>query len=109
MRFFLVFGLAISILLLSGCDTYKMEDLYGTWKGEVWEMTVEEGDKCRMINNGHEYKDCTYNTIGNALEIASEGSVFLSNLTVKGIENDVLSLEFRTLGASNIRKLNRVK
>jgi len=100
----------------SSLSSYEKEDLHGHWKNDNWEMVFNEDGSMKLGKDGQFQKgDFKYRPFGNTLEITRNGKVFLSNLTVKGIEGDKLSLEFRDLigGASavmdDLQVLNRVK
>jgi hypothetical protein len=83
-------------LMAIACSSFEKEKLYGHWKNETWEMVFNEDGSCRIGKGGNFLKgELSYHSFGNALEIVNNGKVFLSNLTVKSIENDQLTLEFR--------------
>ena len=90
----------VTILLLFSCgaSTYEKNDLYGHWKAPTWEFIFNEDGSCKVGKAG-EFPEgkWTYRTFGNTLEISQNGKVFLSGLTIKGIQNDELTLEFRHL------------
>ena len=101
----------------SSMSTYEVKDLYGQWQGETWGFTFNEDGSCVILRGGQQWPgETTWRqvSIGNTLELIADGKVIMSNVTVKGIENDVLSLEMRPMiGAqtqtTEIHKLNRVK
>ncbi len=108
--------LSFSFLLLTACSsTYEKADLYGHWQNENWDFVFNEDGTCK-IGKQSQYQggQWTYRTFGNTLEIAKNGTVFLSGLTVKGIENDELTIEFRPIigqakNSQNLQVLKRVK
>ena len=104
----------LTLSLLASCSTYEKTDLYGHWKNGQWEFVFNEDGTCKIGQNGTFLGgENTYRTFGNTLEIVRNGKVYLSNLTVKGIENDKLSLEFRQAmgaeGMDNVQVLSRVE
>lgn len=107
----LLMGIMLLLTLtITACSTYELKDLYGEWKGEVWAFTFNEDMSCTLTKDGNTLSgSCTYRTVGNALEFVRDGAVFMSNVTVKGIEGDVLTIELRPGSETEIHKLNRVK
>lgn len=96
-----ILALALPLLFIISCSTFEKDQLYGHWKNETWEFTFRENGTCKLVNNGVvQGEQLKYSTFGNTLEISRSGKVILSNLTIKGIENDQLKLEFRNLVGS---------
>jgi len=102
MRTIATFLFAITLFITS-CDsfkTYEVENLYGKWKGDVWSFTFEEDGSCEVVKNGNKLQgETTWRavTMSNTLEFVANGKVFMANVTVKGIENDTLTLEMRPM------------
>lgn len=120
---FLVALFISSALLLASCGdsfkTYKVENLYGTWSGEAWGFTFNEDGSAEIIRRGQQMAgEITWRavSIGNTLEFVSDGKVIMSNLTIKGIEGNKLTIETRPLlggvrteMATEIHELTRVE
>lgn len=113
------FFLLLCALTLSACfeANYKIEELYGTWNSEELGFTFNEDGSCEVIIKGNKWPGETKFrpvSIGNTLEFTADGKVFLSNVTIKGLEGDVLQVEMRNMLGSNIQTsethtLHRVK
>lgn len=95
--FILITGIAF---FLGSCTTnYETKDLYGKWMGESMGLTLNEDGSCEIFMNGAkdsreiEWRDA----MGNTLEFTSNGKVILSNVTVKSVKDDVLTIEMRPL------------
>lgn len=95
--FILIAGVA---LFLASCTTnYETKDLYGKWMGESMGLTLNEDGSCEIFMNGAkdsrktEWRDA----MGNTLEFTSGGKVILSNVTVKSVTSDTLTIEMRPL------------
>ena len=92
----------LALTFILACSTYEKEQLYGHWKNDTWEMKFRADGTCSLGNNGvNQGEQLKYTTLGNTLEISKDGRVIISNLTVKGITEDELSLEFRNLVGSS--------
>ncbi len=112
----LLFG--ISFTSCDSMKTYDVNDLYGSWQGDVWAFTFNEDGSCMIANKGNALDgENTWRQVsmGNTLELVHNGKVFMANVTVKGIENDVLTLEMRPMIgggkselATEIHELKRV-
>ena len=94
--FIMIAGVA---LFLSSCMTnYELKDIYGKWMGEKIGFTFNEDGTCEIfMNGGKDPRQMEWNTVGNALEFVANGKVILSNVTVKGIKDDVLTIEMRPM------------
>lgn len=95
--FILIAGLA---LFLGSCTTnYEVTDLYGKWMGESMGLTLNEDRSCEMFINGvKDSREIQWrDAMGNTLEFTSNGKVILSNVTVKSVKNDTLTIEMRPL------------
>jgi len=95
--FILITGVA---LFLGSCTTnYEVKDLYGKWMGESMGFTFNEDGSCEIFMNGEKDPRETYwrDAMGNTLEFTSNGKVILSNVTVKSLKDDVLTIEMRPL------------
>jgi hypothetical protein len=95
--FILIAGVA---LFLGSCTTnYEVKDLHGKWMGESMGFTFNEDNSCEIFMSGAkdprkvEWRDA----MGNTLEFTSNGKVILSNVTVKSLKDDVLTIEMRPL------------
>lgn len=105
--------------LLSACfeANYKIEDLYGKWYSEALGFSFNEDGTCDVIIDGNKYPGKTEFravSIGNTLEFTKDGKVFLSNVTIKSLEGDVLEIEMRDMFStkilsSEIHQLKRVQ
>lgn len=110
------FFLFVGILFLSSCTTnYEIEELYGIWEGETMRLVLEESGKCELTINGNTFPGDTEwsAVIGNTLEFTANGKVFLSNVTIKSLKDNVLTLETRPIisksnQATEIHTLQRV-
>ena len=109
-------------LLFASCDSMKTNeatDLYGQWQGTPWSFTFNEDGSCVILNNGNLWPgETTWRAVsmGNALEFVADGKVIMANVTVKGLKDDVLTLETRPMIggakaelATQIHELTRVK
>jgi len=93
-----IFTVFLTLFLFSSCSTIDKSELYGHWQNDAWEFVFNEDGTCEIGMEGKKLPgDWHYNKMGNALEIVRNKRVFLSNLTIKGIEDDKLTLEFRNL------------
>lgn len=110
--------LLLTIFTLSSCGSnYKIEELYGKWQGDTWGFTFNEDSTCEILMNGEKWPGATMFrpvSIGNTLEFTADGKVILSNVTIKSLANDVLTIELRPMigGATEttqIHELKRVK
>lgn len=91
----------LTLVLFISCATFEKEQLYGHWKNDTWEFVFRENGTCMLGNSGvTQGEQLKYTTLGNTLEISKDGKVIIGNLTIKGIENDELTLEFRNLVGS---------
>ena len=79
-------------------------------------MTLNEDGTAIVTSNGNSFGDNVKwrDAIGNTLEFTSNGKVFLSNLTVKGVSGDTLTIEMRNMmgnreTATRIHQLIKVK
>ncbi|MEL6923194.1 MAG: hypothetical protein AAFO94_04030 [Bacteroidota bacterium] len=111
----LAFVLLLSSMMMA-CATYDKEALVGHWKNENWEMIFNEDGSMKMGKDGQYLEgEFGWRPFGNTLEITRNGKVFLSNLTVKSVENNELTLEFRNLVGNtgiqmeNLQVLKRVE
>lgn len=96
-----IIAVVLPVLFLISCSTYDKEQLYGHWKNDTWELVFRKDGTCMVGNRGvNQGEQLKYTTLGNTLEISKDGRVIISNLTIKGIENDQLKLEFRNLVGS---------
>jgi len=100
MRVVLVLMLAATCLV--GCfeANYKMEELYGKWEGESMGFVFNEDESCEVYIKGERYPgETSYSAVfgGNSLEFVADGKVFMSNVTIKSLENDVLTIEMRPM------------
>lgn len=87
-------------LLFASCTTnYETEELYGTWQGETLGMTLNEDGTAVLTSNGASFGDDIKwrDAIGNTLEFTSNGKVILSNVTVKSVSSDTLTIEMRPI------------
>lgn len=112
-----------TLLFVTSCGdsfkTYKVEDLYGNWRGEAWGFDFNKDGSAKIIRRGSEMSgEITWRavSIGNTLEFVQDGKVIMANMTIKGIENDTLTIETRPLLgsgkselATEIHKLARVE
>ncbi len=90
--------LILLVSILISCATFEKDYLYGHWKSTNWEFVFNEDGSCKVGKNGQfSAGDWSYHTFGNAIEIVRNGEVFLSNLTIKKLVPDTLTLEFRNL------------
>lgn len=91
--------LLLPVFLLTSCASFEKEALYGHWKNEQWEMIFNADGTCK-VGQGGQFLDgeWTYSTFGNTLELVRDGKVFLTNLTVKELTDQTLTLEFRDIG-----------
>ena len=97
----LIVGIFILGICLVGCSNFEKEQLHGHWKNDTWEFKFRPDNTCMMSNNKVvQGENLKYRTFGNTLEISRDGKVIISGLTIKGIENDQLTLEFRNLVGS---------
>ncbi len=106
-------------LLFTACfeANYKIEDLYGKWSSEALAFSFNEDGTCEVIIDGNKYPGATKFravSIGNTLEFTAGGKVFLSNVTIKSLEGDVLEVEMRDMFStkilsSEIHQLRRVQ
>lgn len=122
MKFLIALLFIFSIAFTSCGDafsSFESKDLYGQWQGDTWGFTFNEDGSCEVLKNGNLWPgETTWRkvAVGNTLEFVANGKVFLSNVTVKGIQNDTLSIEMRPMfrGAKAetttvVSKLVRVK
>ena len=94
----LLIGCGISIL---GCASFDKQDLYGHWKNDTWAFEFRDDGSCSVSYHGTSQGDqLKYTTLGNTLEISRDGHVIISNLTIKSLEQDRLTLQFRNLVGS---------
>lgn len=90
-----------SLVFILACATYDKEQLLGHWKSDTWELVFRADGTCKVGNRGVlQGEKLKYTTLGNTLEISKDGRVIISNLTIKGIKDDQLTLEFRNLVGS---------
>ena len=111
--------LTLVTFLFTGCfeANYKIEELYGKWHSEKLGFTFNEDGSCEVLMNGNKWPgETTFRavSIGNTLEFTAGGKVFLSNVTIKSIEGNVLTIEMRdmfspTQKTTNVHLLNRVE
>ena len=88
--------LFLLLLTLSACANYDKKELIGNWEGPHWKFNFQEDGLLDLSKDGNQLPGLVkYRTFGNALEITKDGTVFLSNLTIKSIKQDTLQLEFR--------------
>lgn len=120
---YLAILLCSAVLLFTSCGdsfkTYEVENLYGTWRGDDWGFTFNKDGSAEIIRRGQQMEgDITWRqvSIGNTLEFVADGKVIMSNLTIKGIEGDKLTIETRPLlggvraeMATEIHELTRVE
>lgn len=95
--FILIAGVA---LFLGSCTTnYEVEDLHGKWMGESMGFTFNEDSSCEIFMKGAKdpRKVEWRAAMGNTLEFTSNGKVILSNVTIKSLKDDVLTIEMRPL------------
>ncbi len=91
----LIVGLCIGII---GCTSnYETEQLYGNWQGERMGMTLNEDGSAEIRMDGGARKVEWRDAMGNTLEITSGGKVIMSNLTVKSVTADTLTIETRKM------------
>ena len=107
----LIFLLSLSSIFFLSCQsTYEKQELYGHWKNDNWDFIFNEDGTCKVGKNAVFQKgNWTYRTFGNTLEIVRDGKVVLSNLTIKGIHNNELSLEFRNIANTKMDNIQRLK
>jgi len=112
MRNLLLYFLLLSATL--SCSTLDKSALFGHWKNDNWEFVFNEDGSCKVGKDSRFLEgNWSYSVLGNTLEIAKDGKVFLSNLTVKELSEDTLRLEFRNIisntdQAENIQVLKKV-
>lgn len=114
-KLILMIGLALT---MTACfePTYIVEDLYGKWESESISFVFNEDGSCEYYMNGNKYPgDTRFRpvTIGNALEITSNGKVIMANLTIKSLKDDQLTIETRQMignreASTQTHVLNRV-
>ena len=117
MRFLTV--LTLVTFLFSSCfeSNYKIEELYGTWDSEKLGFTFNKDGSCEVLMNGNKWPGETKFravSIGNTLEFTAGGKVFLSNVTIKNLEKDTLTIEMRDMfnpsnQTTNVHVLTRIK
>lgn len=107
MRYLLLFF--ISIMSFVSCTSnFNKEELYGSWANADWAFTFNKDKTCKVASNGVEFPgDKTFKTFGNTLEFIREGKIFLSNITIKSLEGNTLTLEMRSMftGSDTTSKL----
>lgn len=110
--------LIITTLTLTSCGSnYKIEELYGKWQGPSLGFTFNEDGSCEIIMGGEKWPGETAFravSIGNTLEFTANGKVILSNVTIKSLVGDVLTIEMRPMISSaaqttQVHELKRVK
>lgn len=100
MRVLLVFILTATCLVSCFENNYKMEELYGKWEGESMGFVFNEDKSCEVYIKGERYPgETSFSAVfgGNSLEFVADGKVFMSNVTIKALENDVLTVEMRPM------------
>jgi hypothetical protein len=96
----LVYLVFVATILTSCAPTnYETKDIYGKWVGETMGLTMKEGGSCVMTLAGEKMPgEITWRAaMGNTLEFTQNGKVIMSNVTVKGIKDDVLTIELRPM------------
>lgn len=95
----LVFLSAIALCLASCTTNYEVKDLYGKWADETMGFTFNEDSSCEIMINGEKYPGDTHwrAALGNTLEFTANGKVIMSNVTIKSLKDDVLTIEMRPL------------
>lgn len=98
MRLYSLF-LMVALFFASCTTNYETEELYGAWQGETLGMTLNEDGTATLTSNGISFSDNIQwrDAIGNTLEFTSNGKVILSNVTVKSVNADTLTIEMRPL------------
>lgn len=101
-------------LFFFSCASYETEQLYGDWQGETMGITLNEDGTAELRLDGGSRKVEWRDAIGNTLEISSGGKVIMSNLTVKNVTADTLTIETRDMVGNRsvgevIHKMARVK
>jgi len=84
-------------------SNYKIEDLYGKWDSKSLGFTFNEDGSCVVLIDGNQWPGQTkYRavSIGNTLEFTVNGKVFLSNVTIKSLKEDILEVEMRNMFGS---------
>ena len=95
-------------LAISCATTFEKADLPGHWKNKNWEFVFNEDGTCKVGKEGKfQSGEWTYHTFGNTIEIVKNGKVFLSNLTIKSLKDDKLTLEFRKITGVVIHSENQ--
>lgn len=87
-------------LFLASCTTnYEVKDLHGQWEGKSMGFTFNEDSSCEIKINGEKYPGDTHwrAAMGNTLEFTANGKVIMSNVTVKSLKDDVLTIEMRPM------------
>lgn len=112
----LILLVAVATLAIScGPTNYKVEELIGKWQGEKYAMTFNEDNTCEILIDGEQYPAAEWRAaIGNTLEFTQAGKVTLSNVTIKSLKDDVLTIEMRPIMTkkdltTEIHMMNRVK
>lgn len=102
MRVFLL-ALFLCIGLASCTSNYETEELYGQWQGQKLGLTLNQDGSAVILLDGIAFGENVEwrDAIGNTLEFTSNGTVILSNVTVKGVSNDTLTIEFRPIMGRN--------
>lgn len=98
MRLFILIT-TISLFIASCTTNYEVKDLYGKWSGESMGFTFNEDSSCEIFLNGEQYPGDTHwrAAIGNTLEFTANGKVIMSNVTIKSLKDDVLTIEMRPM------------
>lgn len=104
----------LCLVMFSCTSNYETEQLYGNWQGETMGMTLNEDGSAELRMDGGSRKVNWRDAIGNTLEFTSGGKVIMSNLTVKSVNADTLTIETRQLMGHRsvgevIHKMARVK
>lgn len=105
------------VILCASCGTnYKIEELYGTWECEAMGFTFNQDGSCDIMMKGERWPGKTEFravSIGNTLEFTQGGLVILSNVTIKSLVDDVLTIEMRPMtnptATTVIHEMKRVK
>lgn len=93
---------AVLAVVFSSCQSnYKIEELYGKWQGEAIGFTFNKDGSCEIFMQGGEKwpGDTQFRpvSIGNTLEFTQGGKVIMSNVTIKSLVGDVLTIEMRPM------------
>ena len=97
----------LAILLLTSCNNYKIEELYGSWTSDKMDLTLNK-DKSMLCRLGPEEIKGRYNTFGNSLELIGPDNEVIGSVAIKSLKNDTLTLDLIQF-SSNLITLVRKK